>query len=151
MVAAIPMAIKTTKYVPIGDCAKACTELTTPERVRNVPKMQRKNVAEISTMFQTFIMPFFSCIITECRNAVAVIQGSSEAFSTGSQAQYPPQPSTAYAQPCPSRMPVLWKSQVTMVQRRVVWIQLSPGCLVINDPMAKANGTVKPTYPRYSI
>ena len=49
--------------------------------------MHRKKVAETSTMFQTFIMPFFSCIITECRNAVAVIQGSSDAFSTGSQPQ----------------------------------------------------------------
>ena len=49
--------------------------------------MHRKNVAETSTMFQTFIMPFFSCIMTECRKAVPVIHGSSEAFSTGSQPQ----------------------------------------------------------------
>src|SRR5215469_3675326 len=104
----------------MGDCANACTELTTPDRVRNVPKMQRKKVPDTRTMFQTFIIPFFSCIITECRNAVAVIHGSSDAFSTGSQAQYPPHPSTAYAQPCPSRIPVLWNSQVMMVQRRVV-------------------------------
>src|SRR3984893_12243873 len=94
-VAPIPIARKMTKYLPIDDCAKACTELTTPERVRNVPKMQRKKVPEIRTMFQTFIMPFFSCIITEWRNAVALIHGSKDAFSTGSQAQYPPQPSTA--------------------------------------------------------
>src|ERR1039458_4612245 len=94
------------RSIGFGDCAKACTELTTPDRVRNVPKMHRKKVAEISTMFQTFIMPFFSCIITECRNAVAVIHGSSDAFSTGSQAQYPPQPSTAHAPPWHSRMPV---------------------------------------------
>ncbi len=73
--------------MPIGDCAKACTELTTPERVRNVPKMHSQKVAEMSTMFHTFIMPFFSCIITECRKAVAVIHGSSEAFSTGSHPQ----------------------------------------------------------------
>src|ERR1700736_6656460 len=94
-VIAIPRARKTAKYFPIGDCAKACTEFTMPDRVRNVPKMQRKNVVETSTMFHTFIMPFFSCIITEWRKAVAVIQGSNDAFSTGSQAQYPPQPSTA--------------------------------------------------------
>ena len=68
-------------------CAKACTELTRPERVRKVPKMHRKKVAETSTMFQTFIMPFFSCIMTECRKAVPLSQGSSEAFSTGSQPQ----------------------------------------------------------------
>ena len=58
-----------------------------PVRVSVVPKMQRKNVAETSTMFQIFIMPFFSCIMTECRNAVAVSHGSSDAFSTGSQPQ----------------------------------------------------------------
>ena len=71
----------------MGDCAKACTELTTPLRVRKVPKMHRKKVAETRTMFQTFIMPFFSCIMTECRKAVPLSHGSSEAFSTGSQAQ----------------------------------------------------------------
>src|SRR6185369_8932182 len=106
MVAAIPIARNVTKYFPIGDWAKAWTELTTPERVRKVPKMQRKKVAETRTAFHTFIMPFFSCIMTEWRKAVAVIQGRSEAFSTGSQPQYPPQPSTAYAQPAPSRIPV---------------------------------------------
>src|ERR1700688_3159626 len=103
----MPNARKVTKYLPISERANACTDCTTPERVRNVPRMHRKNVVEISTMFQTFIMPFFSCIITECRNAVAVIHGSREAFSTGSQPQYPPQPSTAYAQPAPSRTPVV--------------------------------------------
>ena len=58
-----------------------------PVRVSVVPKMHRKNVAETSTMFQIFIMPFFSCIMTECRKAVEVSHGSSEAFSTGSQPQ----------------------------------------------------------------
>src|SRR5579883_456298 len=113
--------------------------------------MQRKNVVETSTTFHTFIMPFFSCIITECRNAVAVIHGSSDAFSTGSQAQYPPHPSTAYAHPAPSKMPVVWNIHVTSVQRRVVLIHSSPGCFVIKDPIANANGTANPTYPRYSI
>src|SRR5580698_5889321 len=126
-------------------CANACTEFTIPLRVSIVPKMHRKNVAETSTMFHTFIMPFFSCIMTECRNAVAVIHGSSDAFSTGSQPQYPPQPSTAYAHPAPSRIPVVWNIHVTSVQRRVVWIQESPGCLVISDAIANANGTTNPT------
>src|SRR5204863_9003559 len=100
--------------------ANACTELTTPERVRNVPKMHRKNVAETSTMFHTFIMPFFSCIITECRKAVPLNHGSTLAFSTGSHPQYPPQPSTWYAHAEPSITPVDWNSHVTSVQRRVV-------------------------------
>ena len=47
-----------------------------------------------STTFQTFSMPFFSCTITECRKAVAVSHGISAAFSTGSHAQKPPQPTS---------------------------------------------------------
>ena len=42
-------------------------------------------------------------------------------------------------------MPQLWNSQVTSVQRRVVWIQPSPGSRVISEPMAKAKGTANPT------
>src|ERR1035441_6008008 len=76
--------MKTRNQVPIEDCAKACTELITPDRVRNVPSIESRKVAKISDMFHTFNMPRFSCIMTECRNAVPVSQGISEAFSTGS-------------------------------------------------------------------
>ncbi len=58
-----------------------------PERVSSVPRIESMNVAKISQTFQTFIMPRFSCIMTECRKAVPVSQGISEAFSTGSQPQ----------------------------------------------------------------
>ncbi len=78
---------KPTNQFPIDDCANACTELTMPERVSSVPRMQSMNVVKTSHTFHTFIIPRFSCIITECRNAVPVIHGSSDAFSTGSQAQ----------------------------------------------------------------
>src|SRR6478736_6757592 len=61
-----------------------------PLRVRNVPKIERANVAVTSATFQAFSIPFFSCTITECRNAVAISHGISAAFSTGSQAQKPP-------------------------------------------------------------
>ncbi len=44
-------------------------------------------VVRTSETFQIFSIPRFSWIITECRNAVPVSHGSSEAFSTGSQAQ----------------------------------------------------------------
>ncbi len=76
-----------TNQGPMFDCANACTELTTPLRVSIVPKMHRKKVMNTSHTFHTFIMPRFSCIITECRNAVPVNHGKSEAFSTGSQPQ----------------------------------------------------------------
>src|SRR5580704_13715892 len=48
---------KLTNHVPIEDCANACTELTTPDRVRNVPKIASMNVEKISHTFHTFSMP----------------------------------------------------------------------------------------------
>src|ERR1035438_7813268 len=58
-------AMKTRNQVPIEDCAKARTELITPERVRKVPSIESRKVAKMSDMFQTFNMPRFSCIMTE--------------------------------------------------------------------------------------
>ena len=72
---------------PIPDWVKACTDSSTPERVRNVPRMVRLNVARSSDRFQSRSMPRRSWTITECRYAVAVSQGRNEAFSTGSHAQ----------------------------------------------------------------
>jgi hypothetical protein len=60
----------------------------------NVPKMLRRNVPMIRLKFHRLSIPRFSWIMTECRNAVMVSQGRKLAFSTGSQAQYPPQPSS---------------------------------------------------------
>ena len=70
-------------------------ELRIPLRVRNVPKSARQNAPATSTTFQTRSMFFFSCTITECRNAVATSHGMSAAFSTGSQAYHPPQPTSS--------------------------------------------------------
>ena len=72
---------------PIDDVLNACTELSTPERVRNVPRIVRQNVAITSDRFQTRSIPRRSCTITEWMNAIAVSHGSSDAFSTGSQPQ----------------------------------------------------------------
>jgi len=44
-------------------------------------------VASASEMFHTLSIPRRSWIISECRNAVPVSQGRSEAFSTASQPQ----------------------------------------------------------------
>ena len=44
-------------------------------------------MASTSDAFHTFSIPRFSWIMSECRNAVPVSHGISEAFSTGSQAQ----------------------------------------------------------------
>ena len=58
-----------------------------PERTRNVPRIASVPVVRISDAFHTFSIPRFSCTMIECRNAVPVSHGSSDAFSTGSQAQ----------------------------------------------------------------
>ena len=79
---------------PMFDSAKEWTEVSTPERVRNVPKMESSNVRTISATFQVFSIPRRCSIMTEWRNAVPTSHGMSEAFSTGSQPQYPPQPSS---------------------------------------------------------
>src|SRR5882762_5453819 len=100
------------------DCANECTLAMRPERVRNVPKIVRKKVARTSDTFQTLSMPRRSWIIIEWTKAVAVSQGKKAAFSTGSHAQYPPQPSSSYAQSMPSELPTERKSHAKSIQLR---------------------------------
>ena len=69
------------------DAPKAWIDCRMPERTRNVPRIASTPVASTSETFQIFSMPRFSWIITECRKAVPVSHGISDAFSTGSQAQ----------------------------------------------------------------
>src|SRR6187551_1777266 len=89
---------------PTVDCANACTLEITPLRVMNVPKIESRNVETTSVTFHLRSIPRFSCTMIECRNAVPVSHGRNEAFSTGSQAQYPPQPSSEYDQRAPRRI-----------------------------------------------
>jgi hypothetical protein len=79
---------------PMSERVNECTDEITPLRVMKVPRIDSRNVMMMSDMFQTRSIFLRSSIMTECRKAVAVSQGMREAFSTGSQAQYPPQPST---------------------------------------------------------
>ena len=72
---------------PSVEAPKAWIESRIPERTRKVPSSASTPVARISDAFQTFSIPRFSWIITECRNAVPISHGISEAFSTGSQPQ----------------------------------------------------------------
>ena len=72
---------------PISESLNACTESSTPERVRKVPRIVRAKVAHTSARFHTRSIPRRSCTITECRKAVPVSHGRKLAFSTGSHAQ----------------------------------------------------------------
>ena len=64
-----------------------------PERTRKVPDRLSEKVAMASSTVQAFSASRFSTTIAQCSSAVPVSQGSRAAFSTGSQNQYPPQPS----------------------------------------------------------
>ena len=72
---------------PISLWLKACTELKIPDRVMNVPRMVSRKLAIMRLMVQPLSTPRRSVRMAECRAAVAVSQGRSDAFSTGSQAQ----------------------------------------------------------------
>ena len=45
-----------TKYCPMSERAKECTLAISPDRVKNVPKIVRKNVRAKRKTFQTFII-----------------------------------------------------------------------------------------------
>ncbi len=54
-------------HAPMSLSLKACTDSSTPERVRNVPRIVRLNVAQSSDRFHTRSIPRRSCTITEWR------------------------------------------------------------------------------------
>src|SRR5450830_871896 len=77
-----------------GSEAKACTEVSTPERTRKVPSRLRENAAIARSTVQLLNTPRFSVTAREWISAVPTNQGMNEAFSTGSQNHQPPQPSS---------------------------------------------------------
>jgi hypothetical protein len=77
-----------------GSTANACTEVSTPERTRNVPINDSEKVMMASKTVQTFSASRFSITSAEWSSAVPDSHGMKEAFSTGSQNQNPPQPSS---------------------------------------------------------
>ena len=76
-----------------GSSAKACTEVSTPERTRKVPTSDSENVRIASRMVQLLSVSRRSTTVAEWSSAVPASHGISEAFSTGSQNHQPPQPS----------------------------------------------------------
>ena len=77
-----------------GSEAKECTETSTPERTRNVPRRLRLKAKIASSSVQLLNRPRFSVTASEWMSAVLASHGMNEAFSTGSQNHQPPQPST---------------------------------------------------------
>src|SRR5947207_4248566 len=108
----------------------------------NVPKIESSQEPMISARFHFFNMPRFSWTITECRNAVMVSHGSSDAFSTGSHAQYPPQPSSTYAHHIPRQIPIERNSQDKRVHLRIATSQSASSRFESSAAIANANGIV---------
>ena len=81
------------KMPRVGSLAKVCTEVSTPERTRNVPISDSENARIASRMVQIFSALRFSITTAECNSAVPASHGMRDAFSTGSQNHQPPQPS----------------------------------------------------------
>ncbi len=74
--------------------------------------------------------------------------GRNAAFSTGSQAQNPPQPEHLVGPPGAEHDADGEESTANSVHRRVSTCHPSSSRPVMSEAMAKAKGTVKPTKPR---
>ena len=70
-----------------GSLAKACTLFSTPERTRKVPSRLIPKASRARKTVQVFSASRFSTTMALCSRAQPASQGSSEAFSTGSQNQ----------------------------------------------------------------
>ena len=77
-----------------GSEAKEWTEVMTPERTMKVPIRLKPKAMIARRMVQLFRLSRFSTTMAECKRAAARSQGMKLAFSTGSQNQKPPQPSS---------------------------------------------------------
>src|SRR5881392_3230573 len=132
-------------HFPTGDCANECTLEITPLRVMNVTKIDSRNAETTSVTFHFLSMPRFSCTMIECRNAVLTSHGRSDAFSTGSHAQYPPQPSSTYAHHMPSTIPTVLKNQASSAHRLTAASHSASSRRVRRAAIANAKGMEVPT------
>ena len=133
---------------PTSESAKEWTDSRMLPLVRNVPNVVSANVPTTRPAHHVRSTPRRSASIEVCRNAVAVSHGSRATFSTGSQAQYPPQPSTLYDHRAPKSRPTVRKHHATSVHRRARTIQSSSAGPSISAATTMANGTLNPTNPR---
>ncbi|CAI8221947.1 Uncharacterised protein [marine metagenome] len=86
--------IKRMKTPRSGSLAKACTEVSTPDRTMKVPIKEKPNARIANKIVQAFNASLFSTTIAECSKATEINHGIRLAFSTGSQNQNPPQPNS---------------------------------------------------------
>ena len=78
----------------LGSTAKAWTEVSTPERTRKAPSMEKLKADSARNTVQPVSAPRFSVTMAEWIRAVPTSQGMKLEFSTGSQNHQPPHPSS---------------------------------------------------------
>ena len=77
-----------------GSLAKVWTEFKIPDLTKKVPVILKVNVEIDNINVHNFNICLFSKTIIVCKSAVKQSHGISDTFSTGSQNQNPPQPSS---------------------------------------------------------
>src|SRR6185437_11357407 len=129
----------------LGSAANECTEVSTPERTRNVPSSDNENAKIASSKVHARSPPRLSVTACAWINAVPTSHGMKLAFSTGSQNHQPPQPSSEYAHQLPATMPAERKPQATLVHGRDQRTHDDCSSPPSNAAIANANATLKPT------
>ena len=77
-----------------GSFANVCTEFNMPDLTKNVPHMLKVKVAIDKTTTHEVKINLLSNTKMQCKRVVNANHGIKETFSTGSQNQKPPQPSS---------------------------------------------------------
>ena len=77
-----------------GSLANVCTEFRMPDLTRKVPHILNVNVEIDKITTQEVNTNLFSKTKIQCKSVVSANHGIKETFSTGSQNQKPPQPSS---------------------------------------------------------
>src|SRR4029077_19613492 len=132
---------------PIALTANVCTDGTMPLRTMKVPITTSRNARMTRLKFHVVKRPRRSCTCDEWRYAVVASHGMRATFSTGSQPQSPPHPSTWYAHHMPSKSPAVCRLHASRAKRRVCAIQPAPARPANSDAQANANGTANAANP----
>ena len=77
-----------------GSFAKVWTEFNIPDLTKKVPHMLKVNAVIDKITAHEDKINFFSITTIQCNKVVKASHGIKETFSTGSQNQKPPQPSS---------------------------------------------------------
>ncbi len=99
-----------------GENAKLCTETNTPERTKTIPKKDKINVDTLDIKKCLHEIPLLLTNFSICKEIVDAIHTIKDTFSTGSQNQNPPHPSSRYAHQLPNDIPTVSNAHGAIIQ-----------------------------------